>query len=85
VVDTGNRRTVVTYLAQNHQVSITRDCKTTGFSKSPYYYQSKKDYSEVVDKLNELVDNRPNRSFPYFFHHISNEGYIKPQKSEAGL
>jgi len=76
VVGTGNRRTVVTYLAQNHQVSITRACKTTGFSKSQYYYQSKKDDSEVVDKLNELVENKPNRGFPYFFHRIRNEGYV---------
>ena len=76
MVGTGNRRTVLTYLAQNHQVSITRACKTTGFSKSQYYYQSKKDDSEVVDKLNELVENKPNRGFPYFFHRIRNEGYV---------
>ena len=66
----------MTYLVQNHQVSITRACKTTGFSKSQYYYQSKKDDSEVVDKLNELVENKPNRGFPYFFHRIRNEGYV---------
>jgi putative transposase len=76
VVGTGDRRTVVTYLVQNHQVSITRACRTSGFSKSQYYYQSKKDDSEVVDKLNALVENKPNRGFPYFFHRIRNEGYV---------
>ncbi len=74
MVGTGNRRTVVTYLAQNHQVSITRACKTTGFSKSQYYYQSKKDDTEVIDKLSKLVENKPNRGFPYFFNRIRNEG-----------
>ena len=68
MVGTGDRRTVVTYLVQNHQVSITTSCRTSGFSKSQYYYQSKKDDSEVVDKLNALVENKPNRGFPYFFH-----------------
>jgi hypothetical protein len=59
VVGTGNRRTVVTYLVQNHQVSITRACKTTGFSKSQYYYQSKKDDSEVVDyNTPQLLDQK---------------------------
>ena len=76
MVGTGDRRTVVTYLVQNHQVSITRACRTSGFSKSQYYYQSKKDDSEVVDKLNALVENKPNRGFPYFFHRIRNEGYV---------
>ena len=30
----------------------------------------------MVDKLNALVENKPNRGFPYFFHRIRNEGYV---------
>jgi putative transposase len=56
-------------------VSITRACKTSGFSKSQFYYQSRRDDSEVIDKLNDLVENKPNRGFPYFFNRIRNEGY----------
>ncbi len=57
-------------------MSSTRACRTTGFSKSQYYYQSKKDDPEVIDKLNELVENKPNRGFSYFFHRIRNEGIV---------
>ena len=55
MVGTGDRRTVVTYLVQNHQVSITRACRTSGFSKSQYYYQSK-----IIKTENILLPNSDN-------------------------
>jgi putative transposase len=30
--------------------------------------------------LNELVENKPNSCFPYFFHRIRNEGYVRNHK-----
>lgn len=74
MVGSGNRRTVVAYLTQTHQVSITRACSATGLPKSQYYYQSVKDDSAVIDKLNQLAENKPERGFPYYFHRMRNEG-----------
>lgn len=67
-------RTVVTYLTQTHQVSIARACTTTGLPKSQFYYQSVKDDTAVIEKLNELAENKPSRGFPYYYGRIRNEG-----------
>lgn len=75
MVGSGNRRTIVAYLVQTHQVSITRACNTTGLPKSQYYYKSVKDDSAVIDKLNELAENKPARGFPYYFHRMRNDGF----------
>jgi putative transposase len=76
VVGSGNRRTVVAYLVQTHQVSIARACSVTGLPKSQYYYQSVKDDSAVIDKLKELAENKPTRGFPYYYHRMRNEGLL---------
>lgn len=74
MVGAGNQRTIVTYLTETHQVSVARACTTTGLPKSQYYYQSVKDDSVVIDKLNELAENKPTRGFPYYYRRIRNEG-----------
>lgn len=76
MVGSGDRRTIVTYLTQTHQVSITRACTTTGLPKSQYYYHSVKDDSAVIDKLNELAENKPARGFPYYYRRLRNEGLL---------
>jgi putative transposase len=75
VVSPGDRKNIVAYLEQGYQVSITRACKTVCLPKSLYYYESVKDDSEVINKLNELVENKPSRGFPYFFNRLRNEGF----------
>ena len=74
MVEPGDRRNVVAYLKEAHQVSITRACKVIGLSKSIYYYQSIKDDTMVICKLNELVEAKPTRGFPYYYRRIRNEG-----------
>lgn len=74
MVGSGDRRTIVAYLTQTHQVSITRACTTTGLPKSQYYYHSVKDDSAVIDKLNELAENKPARGFLYYYRRMRNEG-----------
>ena len=34
----------------------------------------------MIDKLNELVENKPRRGFPYFFGRIRNQGLIWNKK-----
>lgn len=45
-----------------------------------WYYQSKKDDSEVIDKLNELADRYPTRGFDEYYSKIRNKGLIWNRK-----
>jgi putative transposase len=80
VVKPGDRKNIVAYLGEAHQVSVTRACKTIGLPKSAYYYQSVKDDSAVIDRLNKLAEDKPRRGFPYYFGRIRNEGLIWNRK-----
>lgn len=74
MVKSGDRKNAVAYLNKSYKVSITRACATLGMSKSVFYYSSVKDDSEVIDKLNQLVEVKSRRGFPYLFNRIRNEG-----------
>ncbi len=43
--------------------------------RSMWYYQSKKDDSEVIDKLNELAEKLSTRGFDEYYNRIRREGY----------
>ena len=53
---------------------ILRACKVVGLSRSMWYYQSKKDDSEVIDKLTELAESYPTRGFDEYYNKIRREG-----------
>lgn len=74
MVKSGDRKNAVAYLNKSYKVSITRACATLGISKSVFYYSSVKDDSAVIDKLNQLVEVKSRRGFPYLFNRIRNEG-----------
>jgi putative transposase len=40
-----------------------------------WYYQSKKDDREIIDKLNDLADKHPHRGFDTYFGRIREEGH----------
>ena len=40
-----------------------------------WYYQSKKDDTEVIDKLNELAQSHPTRGFDEYFGRIRQQGF----------
>lgn len=46
-----------------------------GLPRSMWYYQSKKDDSEVVDKLSELAEQLPTRGFDEYYGRIRQQGY----------
>lgn len=56
MVGPGDRKNVAAYLQEAYEVSITRACQTVGLPKSVYYYESKKDDTQVIEKLQELVE-----------------------------
>lgn len=76
MVKPGDRKTIAAYLTQTHQISITRACNLIGLPKSLYYYISIKDDGPVIEKLSELVQQKPTRGFPYYFRRIRNEGIL---------
>jgi len=55
-------------------VPILRACKVVGLSRSMWYYQSKKDDIEVIEKLTELAESYPTRGFDEYYHKIRREG-----------
>ena len=51
-----------------------------GLTRSMWYYQNKKDDSEIIDKLNELADKYPNRGFDTYYGRIREQGFIWNRK-----
>ncbi|EKB06342.1 hypothetical protein HMPREF9711_00714 [Myroides odoratimimus CCUG 3837] len=45
-----------------------------------WYYQSKKDDTEIIDKLSELAEQYPTRGFDEYCHKIRKEGLIWNRK-----
>lgn len=76
MVRPAERRDVATYLHKQFEVSISRACKTTGIQKSVFYYESVKDDTMIIEKLQEICELKPTRGFPYFFNRLRNEGYL---------
>lgn len=44
-------------------LSIARACTIVCLCRSMWYYRSQRDDSEVIDKLTELAEAKPNRGF----------------------
>lgn len=65
---------MVAYVIQEHQISISRACKVACLPKSMYYYQSIRDDSAVIDKLNELADKKPRECQDKFYDRIREQG-----------
>jgi len=55
-------------------VSIARACKIVGLTRSMWYYRSRKDDSEVIDKLSVLAEQYPTRGFDEYYQKIRREG-----------
>ena len=45
-----------------------------------WYYSSKKDDTEVIDKLIEMSEIKPNRGFDYYYHRIRKQGFVWNRK-----
>src|SRR5690606_26978916 len=54
--------------------SELRACDVVGLTRSMWYYQSRKDDSEVIDKHSELSESHSTRSFDEYYKKIRREG-----------
>ena len=61
-------------MIKEYQVSISRACRVVDLHKSMWYYESKKDDTQVMDKLDELAERLPTRGFDEYYNRIRNEG-----------
>lgn len=69
------KREVAKYLLKHFSVSIERSCGVVSLHRSMWYYKSKKDDSEVIDKLNELAEQLPTRGFDEYYERIRKQGF----------
>ena len=55
-------------------MSVVRACNVVGLTRSMWYYQSKKDDTQVIDKLTALAEAYPTRGFDEYNYKIRREG-----------
>jgi putative transposase len=63
-------------IREEEQISVARACKIVMLVRCMYYYESKKDDSEVEAKLQWYGEKLPSRGFPEYFKRIRGEGLI---------
>ncbi|WP_020533379.1 hypothetical protein [Flexithrix dorotheae] len=80
VLGPDEKRKQAAYLQKQCGVSIERSCKLVKLARSMWYYQSKKDDIEVIDKLTKLAEELPTRGFDEYFGPICQQGYIWNRK-----
>lgn len=68
------KREVVSYLQASFKISIKRGCKVINLHRSMWYYESKKDDTQVIEKLNELAEMLPTRGFDEYYGRIRHQG-----------
>ena len=67
---------LVSYMNEEHGVSIRQGCAAAGLARSTYQYQAKpKDDEEVIDALNALVAKHPAIGFWQAFHRLRLAGH----------
>ena len=74
MVGPARKKEVVGYLVKSYPVSLDKSCRIVQLSRSLWYYQSKKDDSPVMAKLNELANELPTRGFDVYYGRIRQQG-----------
>ena len=64
------------YLMEVHHTSIRRACSVVDLPKSMYYYQKRKDDSEVIKKLQELSEKYPTEGQDLYYSRIREQGLL---------
>ncbi len=80
MVKPSGKRKIVKYLLDSYKGSIQLVCSTVGLHRSMWYYQVKKDDSDVETKLNEYAEKYPTYGFDEYYWRIRREGYVWNRK-----
>ena len=63
-------------IVSEEDLSIARASKIISLTRSMYYYKSRRDDSELEDKLRHYAELYPSRGFPEYYKRIRREGLI---------
>lgn len=69
------KKQLVIYLQKQYQKSLKFTCAVVDLHRSQWYYQSKKDDSEVIEKLNDYAEQIPTYGFDEYYWRLRKEGY----------
>jgi len=75
VVKPSVKKEACKYLRKKYKASIDSICSVFRATRAIWYYTSKLDDSEVIEKLQACVERNPNRGFDNYFKRIRREGY----------
>ena len=75
MVKPSQKRQVVVHLKTSFKAGLARCCSLVNWSRSNWYYESKKDDSELQEKLEGLTLKYPTRGFDNYYNRLRNEGY----------
>lgn len=62
------------YLRQSFKISVRRACQLVFLCRSMWYYQSRRNDAEVIEKLQELAEMLPTRGFDTYFGRLKQQG-----------
>ena len=68
------KKRAIGFLKENYSVGIKRLTSLFGISRSSWYYESKLDDTEIIEKFKKLVELKPNRGFDYYYRRSRREG-----------
>lgn len=57
-------------IVREHDIAVSRACKIISLVRSQYYYNSKKDDSEVIESLRDLAFKHPSYGFSKLFAYL---------------
>ena len=75
-----DRKALVEGIIEEENISVSRACNIVCLARSQYYYQSTRDDSEVIAKLEELARTKANRGFDNYYARIRNDGLVWNRK-----
>lgn len=62
------------YLVEEMQIPVQRACRVVNLTRSQWYYQSKRDDSEIIAALDTLATELPTRGFDTYYGRIRAHG-----------
>ncbi len=74
------RKELAQFIVAEEVLSIQRACAMVSLSRSMWYYKSVKNDTEVMDKLIEMSEIKPNRGFDYYYYRRRKQGFIWNRK-----
>ncbi|WP_394342708.1 IS3 family transposase [Sandaracinomonas limnophila] len=70
------QRELTQQIVEEYEIPVSRACKLTKLPRSQYYYQSKKDDTEVIEVLQDLAFKHPSYGFRKLFAYSRRAGNV---------